>query len=93
MTCPIKDLANLETIKNIGSFRILTNPPYGERLNDKETIVPIYKDLKNVFDKTSCSELHVITSYDNMKNIFGTESKNRKVYNGMIKTYLYSYIR
>ncbi|MBO6119072.1 MAG: class I SAM-dependent RNA methyltransferase [Lachnospiraceae bacterium] len=94
--CSVKDFWNLPCIKEIDSGIILTNPPYGERLEDKEKIIPIYKDLKKSYDylkeNKQSFNMHVITSYDNMAKIFGKESKNRKIYNGMIKTYLYSYL-
>ena len=62
-------------------------------MNDKETVETIYKSLKISFDKLNNVTLNVITSFDDMKKIFGNELKNRKVYNGMIKTYLYTYAK
>ena len=90
-TLDVKNLGDNEKIKKYNNIIIITNPPYGERLNNKDDIEPIYKSLKTSFDKLHGAELHVITPYEHMPRIFGKEIKNRKIYNGMIKTYLYSY--
>ena len=94
--CPVKDFYKLDCIKNLESGIILSNPPYGERLEDKESVVPIYKDLKNSYSSLINDgkkfDMHIITSFEDAPKIIGKETKNRKLYNGMIKTYLYSYI-
>ena len=93
--CPVKEFYKLDCIKNVDSGIILSNPPYGERLNDKEAIIPIYEDLKNSYksliDSGKNFDMHIITSFEDAPKIIGKETKNRKLYNGMIKTYLYSY--
>ena len=91
-TCPVKDFWNLNCIKELDGGIVLSNPPYGERLEDRDTIVPIYKDLKEAYSKLKNFDMHVITSFEDTPKILGKETKNRKLYNGMIKTYLYSYI-
>ena len=89
---PVKDFWNLDCVKNLDGGIILSNPPYGERLEDKESVVPIYKDLKFAYDKMKNFDMHIITSFEDATKILGKETKNRKLYNGMIKTYLYSYL-
>ena len=95
--CAVKDFANLKCLNDLISGIILSNPPYGERLEDKETIIPIYKDLKKSYDSLNINnknfDMHIITSFEDATKYLGKESKNRKLYNGMIKTYLYSYIK
>ena len=91
--CDVKDLYNNDYIKMLKDGIILTNPPYGERLENKETIIPIYKDLKKSYDNLNSFDMHIITPFEDMQKIFGKETRNRKIYNGMIKTYLYSYIK
>lgn len=91
-TCPVKDFWNLSCVRGLDGGIILSNPPYGERLEDRETIVPIYRDLKAAYSKLKNFDMHVITSFEDTPKILGKEIKNRKLYNGMIKTYLYSYI-
>ena len=98
--CDIKDLASNKIIKDIiddeklklNKKIILTNPPYGVRLEDKDSVVSIYENLKKVYDELQCFDMNIITSFENMQKIFGKEHKNRKIYNGMIKTYIYSYL-
>lgn len=92
-TCPVKDFSDLNCVRESKSGIILSNPPYGERLEDKETIIPIYKDLKASYDKLNNFDMHIITSFEDSTKYLGKETKNRKLYNGMIKTYLYSYIK
>ena len=90
-TSPVKDFWSLDCIKKFENGIILSNPPYGERLEDRESVVPIYKDLKSAYEKMKNFDMHVITSFEDATKILGKETKNRKLYNGMIKTYLYSY--
>lgn len=72
---------------------IITNPPYGERLEDKEAIAPLYKSLWQRYVQLDSWSLYVITSYENAEQIFGRKAdKNRKIYNGMMKTYYYQYM-
>ena len=92
-TCPVKDFADSKCITELNCGIILSNPPYGERLEDKESIIPIYKDLKNSYSRLNDFDMHVITSFDDATKYLGKETKNRKLYNGMIKTYLYSYVK
>ena len=72
---------------------IITNPPYGERLEDQETLPSIYRDFGEQFRKLDSWSAFFITSYEDAQRYFGGKAtKNRKIYNGMIKTYFYSYL-
>ncbi len=72
---------------------IVTNPPYGERLEDADTVKMIYKQLGYVFRKLKNWSYYLITSYEDFENEFGQEAtKRRKLYNGMLKSNLYQYI-
>ena len=72
---------------------IVTNPPYGERLEDVESVKMLYKQLGYAFRKLKNWSYYLITSYEDFENEFGQEaSKKRKLYNGMLKTYLYQYL-
>lgn len=90
---PVKDFADSQYLRDKHDGIIVTNPPYGERLEDKEKIVPIYKDLRDAYKKLPDFDLHFITSYEDAEKLVGKATKNRKLYNGMLKTYLYSYIK
>ena len=95
-TSSVKDFYKLEFIRNFESGIILSNPPYGERLEDKEKVYAIYQDLNSSYKALNTNgknfDMHIITSFESVPKILGKETKNRKLYNGMIKTYLYSYI-
>ena len=71
---------------------IVTNPPYGERLEDTDTVKMLYKQLGYTFRKLKNWSYYLITSYEDFENEFGQEAtKRRKLYNGMLKSYLYQY--
>lgn len=72
---------------------IITNPPYGERLEEKEALPAIYTALANQYAKLDGWSAYVITSYEDTEKYFGRKAdKNRKIYNGMLKTYFYSFL-
>lgn len=72
---------------------IITNPPYGERLEDKETLPAIYRDFGESFKKLDSWSAYMITSYEDTEKYFGKKAdKNRKIYNGMLKTYFYQFL-
>lgn len=72
---------------------IITNPPYGERLEDKETLPAIYKDFGRQFGKLDSWSAFVITAYTETERYFGRKADaNRKIYNGMLKTYYYQFL-
>ena len=71
---------------------IITNPPYGERLEDRATLPQIYRDFGEAFRKLNSWSAYMITSYEDAQRYFGKQArKNRKIYNGMIRTYFYQY--
>ena len=72
---------------------IVTNPPYGERLEDADTVKMLYKQLGYAFRKLKNWSYYLITSYEDFENEFGGEAnRRRKLYNGMLKSNLYQYI-
>lgn len=72
---------------------IITNPPYGERLEDKESLPGIYETFGKRFAELDSWSAYMITSYEDAEKFFGRKAdKNRKIYNGMIKTYFYSFL-
>ena len=71
---------------------IVTNPPYGERLEDADTVKMLYKQLGYTFRKLKNWSYYLITSYEDFENEFGQDAtRKRKLYNGMLKSYLYQY--
>ena len=72
---------------------IITNPPYGERLEEKEALPALYREMGEAFDRLETWSKYVITSYEDAERYIGRKAdKNRKIYNGMLKTYFYQYI-
>ena len=71
---------------------IVTNPPYGERLEEKKDLPALYRTLGERFAKLDSWSLYVITSYENVQQDIGRKAdKNRKIYNGMMKTWFYQF--
>lgn len=71
---------------------LVTNPPYGERLEDKERLPELYRTLGERFAALDTWSLYVITGYEEAERFLGRKAaKNRKIYNGMLKTYFYQY--
>ena len=72
---------------------IITNPPYGERLEERETLPELYRTFGESFRRLEDWSAYMITSYDEAERYFGRKAdKNRKIYNGMIKTYFYQFM-
>ncbi len=66
---------------------IITNPPYGERLEDKEAMIPLYKTIWQRYEQLDSWSMYVITGFEDAEKVFGRKAdKNRKIYNGMMKT-------
>lgn len=86
-----RDMRDLSSPKKYGF--IITNPPYGERLEDKADLPKLYKDIGTTFDKLDTWSKFIITSYEDAERYLGRKAtKNRKIYNGMIKSYFYQYM-
>ncbi|MEG0228580.1 MAG: class I SAM-dependent RNA methyltransferase [Lachnospiraceae bacterium] len=72
---------------------IITNPPYGERMEEKENLPQLYKEFGESFRQLDSWSAYMITSYEETENYFGRKAdKNRKLYNGMLKTYFYQFL-
>lgn len=70
----------------------ITNPPYGERLEDETLVEEMYREFGNKFIQTKNCSLFLITSNENFPKLFGRPAdKNRKLFNGNLRCYLYSY--
>ena len=71
---------------------LITNPPYGERLEDKESLPPLYAQLGVRFRALDTWSAYIITSYEDVEKYMGRKAdRNRKIYNGMLKTYYYQF--
>ena len=85
-----RDMRDISSAKKYGF--IITNPPYGERLEEKEAMPELYKEMGKAFARLDEWSYYIITGFEDAPKYFGRKpDKNRKIYNGMMKTYFYSY--
>ncbi len=85
-----RDVRELSHPKKYGF--VITNPPYGERLEDKAALPELYQAFGKSFRKLDSWSAYMITSYEEAEKYFGRKAdKNRKIYNGMLKTYFYQF--
>ena len=72
---------------------IITNPPYGERLEDKKNLPQLYGTIGERYRMLDSWSMYLITSYEKAEQAIGRKAdKNRKLYNGMMKTYFYQFM-
>lgn len=72
---------------------IVTNPPYGERLEDKKDLPALYGQIGDAYRNLDAWSMYLITSYADAERYIGRKAdKNRKIYNGMLKTYFYQFM-
>ena len=86
-----RDVADLSHRKKYGF--IITNPPYGERIGDQQELPSLYHTIGKRYRALDSWSLYLITAYDQAEKFIGRKAdKNRKIYNGMIKTYYYQFL-
>lgn len=86
-----RDIAQLTSLEQYGF--IITNPPYGERLEEKENIPPLYRKIGERFKTLDTWSMYLISSHEDAQRDIGRKAdKNRKIYNGMMKTYYYQFM-
>ena len=72
---------------------LCTNPPYGERLLEKEAAVELMRAFGKTMRETENWKTYVISSLENFENVYGKRAdKRRRLYNGMIPCQLYMYL-
>lgn len=72
---------------------IICNPPYGERLEEKADLPELYSQIGEAYKALDSWSMYLITSYENTERYIGRKAdKNRKIYNGMLKTYFYQFM-
>lgn len=72
---------------------IITNPPYGERIEEKKNLPALYKTIGERFKALDSWSMYLITAYEDAERYIGRKAdKNRKIYNGMMKTYYYQFM-
>lgn len=72
---------------------LITNPPYGERLQEKQEMPALYRVIGERYRALDSWSMYLITSYEDAEREIGRKAdKNRKIYNGMMKTYYYQFL-
>ena len=86
-----RDVKDLSHPKKYGF--LMTNPPYGERIEEKENLPALYSALGKSFQGLDSWSMYIITAYQDTERYIGRQAdRNRKIYNGMMKTYFYQFL-
>lgn len=86
-----RDILNFSSPKKYGF--VISNPPYGERLSTKEEMELLYRTIGNVIKENETWSFFLLSGYEDAQKAIGKKAtKNRKIYNGMMKTYLYQFM-
>nr|WP_330367321.1 class I SAM-dependent RNA methyltransferase [Butyrivibrio proteoclasticus] len=86
-----RDIADLSHRKKYGF--IITNPPYGERIGEQDELPALYKTIGARYKELDSWSMYLITGFEQAEKFIGKKAdKNRKIYNGMIKTYFYQFM-
>ncbi len=87
----VRDMKEFRHPKKYGF--LVTNPPYGERLEDKKALPELYSAIGEMYRGLDSWSMYLITSYEDAERYLGRKAdRNRKIYNGMIKTYFYQFL-
>lgn len=86
-----RDILNFSSPKKYGF--VISNPPYGERLSTKDEMELLYRTIGNVIKENETWSFFLLSGYEDAQKAIGRKAtKNRKIYNGMMKTYLYQFM-
>ena len=73
---------------------VLCNPPYGERMGERDEIETLYRQLGRVFPALYPWQVYILTSHPRFERLYGQPADRvRRLYNGMIPCYLYEYFK
>ena len=85
----VKDIRDLDLAGDYGV--IVTNPPYGVRIGGDD-LADLEKELGKLYKENPTWSLFAISADEKFEKNFGKKAnRNRKLYNGRIKTYYYQY--
>ena len=86
-----RDVSDLSHAKKYGF--LITNPPYGERLEEKAALPQLYRTIGERYRELDAWSMYLITSYEGAEKDIGRKAdKKRKIYNGMMNTYYYQFL-
>lgn len=79
------------TLKSNNGY-IISNPPYGERMNELEEVKGMYRDLGQIMQEHPSWSVYIITAFEAFERQYGKDAtKKRKLFNGFIQTNYYQY--
>ncbi len=85
-----KDFRDVDYKNNYGV--IISNPPYGERLNEDSYVKKLYRDMGNIFVKLDTWSKYFLTSFSEFEDYYNKKAdKQRRLYNGRIEVRYYQY--
>ena len=85
-----RDFEDLSSKRDFG--KLITNPPYGERIGEREEIEALYRSMPGVFRGLKTWSQYVLTARGDFERLVGQEaSKRRKLYNGRLECTLYQF--
>ncbi|MCC8141177.1 MAG: class I SAM-dependent RNA methyltransferase [Lachnospiraceae bacterium] len=86
-----RDIWDLSHPKKYGF--VITNPPYGERMEEKESLPELYREMGEAFGRLDCWSEYILSAYEDTERCLGKKAdKKRKIYNGMLRSTLYQYL-
>lgn len=91
-----RDIRDFSSPKQYGF--VISNPPYGERLSSKEEMYELYREVGRIMSQNDTWSFFFLSGYEDAGKAIAAggkrkkATKNRKIYNGMMKTYLYQYM-
>ncbi|MBQ9947682.1 MAG: class I SAM-dependent RNA methyltransferase [Oscillospiraceae bacterium] len=92
VVCERRDIKDFKAPES--PLKIITNPPYGERMLEVSAARDIYRTMGEKLLPLDGDQLYIITPDEEFEDIFGQKAdKNRKLYNGMMMCRLYSYFK
>lgn len=90
ITAEVADIKDFKITES--RAKVITNPPYGERLLDIKSAEDLYKTMGERFIRDKGKQYYIISPHDEFEKFFGAvPDKKRKLYNGMIKCDLNMY--
>ena len=72
--------------------KIICNPPYGERIGERDDVAKLYKEMAKTFRQLDTWSYYILTAHPAFEKLFGKPaSKRRKLYNGRMEVQYYQY--
>lgn len=86
-----RDICDLRHPKKYGF--VITNPPYGERMEDKSSLPALYEKIGEAYRNLDAWSCYIISGFEDAERFIGRKAdKKRKIYNGMLKANFYQFL-